>query len=91
MNEDDDRPELVRVKLKLESALDRNGELRHQTIVAEQRIAALDGEVRRLRELMERGQFGYDGFCPWCGGGEEQLEHTHAADCPAFTPDGTAK
>ncbi len=51
-------------------------------------VEALVAEVRRLKALIELGQFGYDEFCPWCGGGEEQATLAHADDCPAWTPEG---
>jgi hypothetical protein len=52
---------------------------------------ALLAEVRRLRGLIKRveevdNDFGTM-FCPWCVG----CAKDHAADCPAFTPDGDVR
>ncbi len=54
-------------------------------------VHQLVAEVRRLRGLVEVAQFGYDEFCPWCGGGESQTTYSHAYGCPAFTPEGAVK
>lgn len=63
----------------------------------------LVAEVRRLRGLIKAAEWfagvgGYDSEsgCPWCESDgfypSSKLGHgRHAADCPAFTPDGRVR
>lgn len=55
----------------------------------------LVAEVRRLRGLVKRAEFGcvddYGRFCPWCDDGGDHEPERHAANCPAFTPSGDVR
>jgi hypothetical protein len=47
------------------------------------------GETRRLRALIKKSE---DGTCRWCDQWRDGPEaRLHAADCPAFTPDGAVR
>lgn len=57
-------------------------------------------EVDRLRALVKAGEraignYAMDPFCPWCGATrcdyDKSAHEPHAADCPAFTPDGVVR
>ncbi len=54
---------------------------------AELREMAVDND--RLRALLPRAEWVNDCCCPWCRKWKDDVGH--AADCPAFNPDGTVK
>jgi hypothetical protein len=52
-------------------------------------VSLLVAEVRRLRGLIKKSE---DGTCRWCDQWRDGPEaRLHAADCPAFTPDGAVR
>lgn len=75
-------------------------ELRDKVDALQERIEEDGEEIARLRgviaQVEEGGQGEAPGHCHWCGAyraTKHSLSPTtpHAADCPAFTPDGAVR
>ncbi len=64
-------------------------------IEAIEREHALQADNARLRGLIKRvetsGNLKSSGECPWCEEFVPNYQQGHAADCAAFTPDGSVK